>query len=274
MKKKILTLCLVIALAAIAVIGGTLAYFTDNDADVNVMTTGQIVIVQNETDRNGNAWQEDNIAELLPAVYLKDVDGNGIPETPYSPTTSWEGPDGGATAAYTGPDGKTMMMYGKNIRNEIDKVVSVTNGGNVDAYVRTVILIEDNDSLSDNVHLSYNKNLTCQVIDNVKIDDMSYEVWTFTYEDRLGAGKTSAPSLKQVWLDPMTDNSWYDMLGEDHALTILAFSQACQSTGFDNAAQALNTAFGELTAENIAEWVNLTGIKTSGRLNVIGGVVD
>ena len=40
MKKKILALCLVVALAVTAVVGGTLAYFTDTDEAENVFTTG------------------------------------------------------------------------------------------------------------------------------------------------------------------------------------------------------------------------------------------
>ena len=44
MKKKILALCLVVALAATAVIGGTLAYFTDTDAETNVFVVGNVDI--------------------------------------------------------------------------------------------------------------------------------------------------------------------------------------------------------------------------------------
>ena len=43
MKKKILTICLVVALLATAV-GGTLAYFTDTDAQKNTFTTGNVAI--------------------------------------------------------------------------------------------------------------------------------------------------------------------------------------------------------------------------------------
>lgn len=49
MKKKIMSLCLVVALAATAVIGGTLAYFTDTDAETNVFTTGKVDIDLEET---------------------------------------------------------------------------------------------------------------------------------------------------------------------------------------------------------------------------------
>lgn len=44
MKKKIITLCLVIALLSVAVIGGTLAYFTDVDQATNEFTVGDVSI--------------------------------------------------------------------------------------------------------------------------------------------------------------------------------------------------------------------------------------
>ncbi|MGN1279345.1 MAG: TasA family protein [Limosilactobacillus sp.] len=53
MKKKILALCLVIALAATAVIGGTLAYFTDDDEATNTFTVGNVKI-----DLTEPSWEE------------------------------------------------------------------------------------------------------------------------------------------------------------------------------------------------------------------------
>lgn len=67
MKKKIIALCLVIALAATAVIGGTLAYFTDTtEAKVNEFTVGNVNI-----DLTEPSWKDD--ATLMPGVsYAKD----------------------------------------------------------------------------------------------------------------------------------------------------------------------------------------------------------
>lgn len=67
MKKKIIALCLVIALAATAVIGGTLAYFTDTtEAKVNEFTVGNVDI-----DLTEPSWAGD--ATLMPGVsYDKD----------------------------------------------------------------------------------------------------------------------------------------------------------------------------------------------------------
>lgn len=67
MKKKIIALCLVIALAATAVIGGTLAYFTDTtEAKVNEFTVGNVDI-----DLAEPTWKGD--ATLMPGTtYAKD----------------------------------------------------------------------------------------------------------------------------------------------------------------------------------------------------------
>lgn len=55
MKKKIIALCLIVALAATAVIGGTLAYFTDTDEATNTFTMGNVQIDLQETFDAQNA---------------------------------------------------------------------------------------------------------------------------------------------------------------------------------------------------------------------------
>lgn len=55
MKKKITAICLCVALLAIAVVGATLAYFTDTDAKDNVFTTGKVDITLKENFDEGNA---------------------------------------------------------------------------------------------------------------------------------------------------------------------------------------------------------------------------
>ena len=55
MKKKIIALCLIVALAATAVIGGTLAYFTDTDEATNTFTMGNVQIDLKETFDAQNA---------------------------------------------------------------------------------------------------------------------------------------------------------------------------------------------------------------------------
>ncbi|MDO5400343.1 MAG: TasA family protein [Eubacteriales bacterium] len=69
MKKKILALCLVVALAATAVIGGTLAYFTDTDNKINTFTVGNLDIALNEDE-----WVADNAKDITP--------GTSVPKNP------------------------------------------------------------------------------------------------------------------------------------------------------------------------------------------------
>lgn len=68
MKKKILTLSLALALCVVAMIGGTLAYFTDTDNKTNTFTVGKVDITLTEPD-----WNEDQ-ARLIP--------GREIPKDP------------------------------------------------------------------------------------------------------------------------------------------------------------------------------------------------
>lgn len=64
MKKKILAICLVVCLALTAVIGGTLAYFTDTDGATNTFTVGNVDIKLVEKNADGTTFTQDQV--LLP----------------------------------------------------------------------------------------------------------------------------------------------------------------------------------------------------------------
>lgn len=66
MKKKIISLCLVAALAVVAIAGTSLAYFTDKDAKTNTFTLGKVDIELNE-----KKWEEP-IAAVPDVEYAKD----------------------------------------------------------------------------------------------------------------------------------------------------------------------------------------------------------
>lgn len=67
-KKKIISLCLVVCLLAVAIVGGTLAYFTDEDTATNTFTTGDVKIEIREENRDGTPFTQDQ--ELLPGVLV------------------------------------------------------------------------------------------------------------------------------------------------------------------------------------------------------------
>jgi len=83
MKKKILAACLVVCLLATAVIGTTLAYFTDTKTVTNTFTTGNVAITLDETKvgtdgkpvegEGAGRFTTGNAYHLLPGhTYIKD----------------------------------------------------------------------------------------------------------------------------------------------------------------------------------------------------------
>ena len=236
MKKKIISLCLVVALLAIAIVGGTLAYFTDDDSAVNVMTTGTVSIIQNERFDAQNA-------KLIPSV----EDANGDPTN-----------------------------------NVIEKVVTVTNDGSEDAYIRTFILCEANqDAKTDYVSTDF-VNFDTNTEDYtgygladeegnliyVDVDGVPYEVWMFVYDTKLAAGDTSAASLEKVWLDAATTQEDMKLvMGQDGKYNVIVFSQAVQVAGFETADDAFEAAYvpyDKIGAADIVQWVTEANAKTQG----------
>ena len=76
MKKKITALCLCVALLAVAVVGASLAYFTDTDNATNTFAVGNVKIdlieQERKLDADGNKTTEltdfDNGHKLYPIV--------------------------------------------------------------------------------------------------------------------------------------------------------------------------------------------------------------
>ena len=116
MKKKIVSLCLVVCLLATAVIGGTLAYFTDTDEADNVMTIGSVNIEQIEQQRNYDAdGKAVGLVDFVPGKQLIPIVGSAQGEK-----DAWGMP----TAV-----------------NFVDKIVTVKNTGLSNAYVRTFVAV-------------------------------------------------------------------------------------------------------------------------------------
>lgn len=236
MKKKVLTLSLCVALIAVAVVGTTLAYFTDTDEATNTLSVGGVAIDLHEDNKEGAV--DDEYQE-----WLEDQ----------------------------------VLMPGDNQTNTIAKVVTVENTGKSDAYVRLHIAIpsvlddgaDTFDASSNLLHFnsykeSYvtglwnwgqketaNRTSFVGTGDNwnfytVEINGISYNVYVVTYETAVVSGDTTVSAMHQVYLYKDVTNE--DIEKADEVLNgnwnILVFAEACQTEGFDNAFDALNTAFG------------------------------
>ena len=154
--KKIIAWLLVLALTAAISIGATLAYLTDTDEDVNVMTVGKVKIDQLEYERvNDETKDADALVQefhdnkpLYPGVYEGGFDfGTGDANIDWTQI----GKD----------DYSTGIWNPAEINNELDKMVFVENKGNYDAYVRTVFAFEAGnyktlDEFNAKMHLNLN----------------------------------------------------------------------------------------------------------------------
>ena len=256
MKKRILSLALVVALVAIMLTSFTLAYFTDTtDVATNTMTFGDAAITQYEKDKEGKDFVQDQI--LVPMVDNRaDKEANPIVD-------GW---------------------YDEDMKNVIDKVVTVSNDGENSVYVRTIFAFEGRSDVQA-VYIGRLKDADWTfeylpragedstagpngevVAREVMIDGVVHTLYVATYEHQLAKGETSDPSLKQFFLSPDVTQDMIESFNFGDKYTIYAVSQAVQVAGFDttadelaNAKAALNEAFGDPATVSdavVAGWFN------------------
>ncbi len=269
LNKKTLIMVVGLVLSLAVGLGGTLAYLTDTDADVNTMVLGNVQIVQNEQQRVEN--DKEFTDELEPFE-------NDKPLLPYTDRI-------GATADEVTIGDYTISLSDK-YNNYIDKIVTVTNTGNSDAYVRTLVALPTGgtehwrqyDAAAD-VWLHW--NLCGDVKDHwvfeevtggengyMTVDGIEYEVWQFTLKEPLAPGKTTYPVIRGLFMDKRVDvnDGKYFMTvnGENYPIEnfadaegkvdVLVLSQAVQAQGFADAATALNEAFPVENAAVMTAW--------------------
>ena len=259
--KKVIACLLVLALTAAVSIGATLAYLTDTDEDVNVMTLGKVKIDQLEYERV-DTETKDAAAEvqefhdnkpLLPTV-IKDGLDYSKPGDTY---VDW---------AQIGKDGYTSPIWNPElINNEVDKMVFVKNKGDYDAYVRSVFAFEAGkyttlDQFRKMVHLNLNTtDYTWEWVETpVTIGESTYFVATATYNKVLAPGALTEISLSQITLDKTATNEDVEAFGDTYQ--VLVKSQGIQADGFTDADTALNEGFGAIASNNVP-WENDSPIR-------------
>lgn len=237
MKKKISAIFMCVALGTIAIAGASLAYFTDTDAQKNTFVTGNVAIDLYE-DFGDN--DKEGIEKLVPA---------------------------------------TGSAANGNLQNAVTKKVYVENTGSEEAYVRVHIAIpsilddgaETFDAKNNVLHFNYNKSKEPSSIGEGKwdwsksaidgkyegdwnyytttIDGISYNVYVVTYGAVLKNGEVTLDAIHEVYLDNKVTNEDItkikETLGNNWYIYVAA--EGTQAAGFENAYDALNTAFGDPT---------------------------
>jgi len=282
MKRKIIALCLIVAMLGVAVISGTMAYFTDTAEAVNVMTIGSVKIEQIEQQRAEDGKTLVDFVQgkqLVPAVGSIDtyIDLEGTETTSHA-------------SAYKFLATKDASGNLKPLANAIDKIVSVENTGRSDAYVRTIFAFEVVEAVSEVEGVDADKTIKFMRNDgkNTDTDDTTpgnsdwtwewhdqvitvngqkYALAVVTHEAVLAPKATTIPSLLQIYMKSNVGQEYAAKLGDTY--DVLAISQAVQASGFDSAAAALNEAFGAPTGladdnvtMNAVEWLSKLIIPT------------
>lgn len=251
MKKKITAICLCVALVAVAVVGASLAYFTDTDEETNTFTAGgvKIDLIEQQVNEDGTAledFEQDQVLMPIVGSAQGDKDDFGQPVA----------------------------------ENYIDKIVTVKNTGKSDAYVRAYFAIpsalddgyetfnaganilhfnfgNDNGVATDGVQWNWMHNGKWNYFETT-IDGVAYNVYFADYYQPLPADETTEQFVSGVYLDKsfdMKDGKYYafgeevdlsGLIGTDGTMTIKCpvMAVAVQAAGFDTVDAAVTEAFG------------------------------
>lgn len=251
MKKKITAIFLCVALLATAIVGASLAYFTDTDNKTNTFTVGNVKIDLIEKERDGNGGTKDFTQgkKLYPIVGSAqgEKDALGMPTA----------------------------------KNYVDKMVTIKNTGSEKAYIRAYFAIPS--ALDDGyetfnagmnvLHFNFGNKVVDGTVTSTEgaewiwthgnkwnyyetvIGSIKYNVYFADYYQAVDAGATTEQLVQGVYLDKtfdIKDGKCY-AFGEEVTLddgwdwdnvSCPVFAVACQAEGFDNATDAITAAFG------------------------------
>ena len=249
MKKKLTAIFLCIALVAIAIVGASMAYFTDTKEATNTFTVGNVKIKLLESslhrENAGIANDQTSSSELWSDVAKK---GSGN-------TSKYKAGDTFYTDAQIEENAGTYTC--ENIQlipgRSYHKMPYVKNVGNNDAYIRIRVMIPadlDTAVLNSSMYTSsaMDKKEFTMAYDNsgsVERGTIKYNVYTFTRIDPLAPDEMT---YWNVWgtihMDTtVTSAQSEELFGEDGSypngvFPVLVEADAIQSEGFADATAA------------------------------------
>ena len=245
MKKKILSIALVVAMIAI-IAAGSFAYFTDTDTENNTFTVGNVKIDLIEQQRNADK------SALEPFKQNKNL-------MPIVGSAQGEQETVGGVKLPTA-------------QNYVDKIISIKNTGVSKAYVRVFVAVPTalqngqtpNAPRYDVLHWNFNGDSCAEgqwtdeivVANPTVINGVEYKIYSRTYTTALDANEvTATPAYIGFYLDKTVDMNadgkytvdWgngpevidYDL---SEGVVIPVFAQAIQADGFDSAEAAFNAS--------------------------------
>ena len=264
MKKKLTAIFLCVALVAIAIVGASLAYFTDTDEATNTFTVGNVKIdlIESRYHREGN----DNSGDTSipdPAHKVTADDGMTYVTTGHTMFTDAEiKEDAAKYSDYIGEKGENMVP-GRNFA----KCPYVVNTGANDAYVRIRVMAPHDyegsyrgfinamfcSSATNSGEFQHGANgVDWPVIEEngyTDADGLKYDVLTFTRIEPLKAGAMTewnvinfvgiGKNVTSADIQTAVEKGFIKV-SEDGTMTVnvLVQADAIQAEGFANATEA------------------------------------
>lgn len=268
MKKKITALCLCVALLAIAVVGASLAYFTDTDNAKNTFTVGNVKIELLESQYHrvnagkGNATGLTEPSTMGGYLWAADVNMQGTPENTPNYVTSgetWSGLyfsdaqiEADAAVYQNGyfAEHSQNMVPGANVR----KNPYVKNTGANDAYIRIRALIPvslfdvigngpsywtttalNEGQVTSNAVNTYNTSGP-EAVKQVERDGIKYYEYDFTFVKPVKSGELT---FWNVWGNiAINKDATAEELKNVDSFNVIFEADAIQADGFADAAAA------------------------------------
>lgn len=230
-KRKIVLLATSLCMIAILAIGGTLAYFTDVDAQTNTFTIGNVKI---------DLFEDfDETQVLVPAVGQMDENGyavyeNKLEKEVYVENTGNQDAYVRVQIAIPGirmEDGKVMFPI-RLCWSEFTCRDGQWNWGKEDAA---------NDLYAGLVNPGYASNAY-----STTIDGQPYFVYVGTWETAMKKGDITLDAIDNVYMLPEVTQENIEYFNENAPdwNKVYVVAEAAQAEGFVDAFDALNTAFG------------------------------
>lgn len=257
MKKKLTAIFLCVALVAIAIVGASLAYFTDTDEATNTFAVGNVKI------------------DLIEQQRVADEEGNKTTTLENFEQNKKLYPIVGSA------QGEKDALGMPTAKNYVDKMVTIENTGSEKAYIRAYFAIPS--ALDDGyetfnaglnvLHFNFGNKVVNGAISSTEgvewiwthgskwnyfeteIDGIKYNVYYADYYQAVDAGATTEQLVQGVYLDKtfdIKDGKCYafgkEVTLDDgwdwNSVSCPVFAIACQAEGFNDAAAAMEAAFG------------------------------
>ena len=267
MKKKITAIFLCVALLAIAIVGASLAYFTDTKTATNTFTVGNVKIdlIESKFHREGN----DNSGDTTIPDPTNTASGMKYVTDGHKAFTDEEIKEDATTYVqeYLNVKGSNMVP-GRGVA----KCPYVVNTGANDAYIRIRVMVPsaaNNDfvAVKDGGVITNQWCSSCMgtgefqkgaqagwpvVTKGVEKDGVTYDVYTFTRKEPLAAGamtewnvwnfigidKTATSADIQKAINAGAIKTFKTDSSVTLTLNVLVEADAIQAEGFDSAAKA------------------------------------